>query len=104
MRDRNGWMPEAHHDNNDIACTSCIGSAGSSFAAGKLRAIQIWIATFSVRGSPSITSTGTLCLGLTRKYSADLCCDLRKFSGRTSNIALASVRVTYGTSEQAFGA
>ena len=61
-------------------------------AAGKARAIQIWMATFSVSGSPSITSTGTLCLGLTRKYSGVMCCDLRKLSGRTSNAAPASVK------------
>jgi hypothetical protein len=52
------------------------------------------MATFSVSGTPSITSTGTLCLGLSRKYSGVICCDLRKFNGRTSNGAPASVRVT----------
>jgi hypothetical protein len=87
-------MPEAHHANSEIACSSCIGSAGSSFAAGKLRAIQIWIATFSVSGAPSITKTGTLCFGLICRYSAVVCCERRKSSGRTSNDAPASVSVT----------
>ena len=91
---KEGWMPDAHQASSEIACNSCIGSAGSSFAAGKCRAIQIWIATFSVSGSPSITSTGTLCLGLRRKYSGVMCCDLRKLRGCTSNGAPASVNVT----------
>ena len=60
-------MPDAHQASSEIACNSCIGSAGSSFAAGKCLEIQIWIATFSVSGAPSITSTGTLCLGLSRR-------------------------------------
>jgi hypothetical protein len=38
--------------NKKIACSSCIGSVGSSFATAKFRAIQIWMATFSVSGVP----------------------------------------------------
>jgi hypothetical protein len=87
-------MPAAHQASSDIACNSSIGSAGNSLAAGKCLAIQIWIATFSVSGAPSITSTGTLCLGLSRRYSGVMCCDLRKLSGCTSNGAPASVKVT----------
>jgi hypothetical protein len=34
------------------------------------------------------------CFGLSRKYSGDVCCDLRKLRGRTSNGALASASVT----------
>ena len=60
-------MPDAHHDITEIACNSCQGSVGSSFAAGKLRAIHCWMATFSVSGFPSTTSSGTLCFGLSRK-------------------------------------
>jgi hypothetical protein len=50
-------MPQAHQAIKEIACNSWIGSAGSSFAAGKFRWIQVWIATFSVSGEPSIMST-----------------------------------------------
>ena len=57
-------MPDAHHDMIEIACSSCQGSAGMSFACGKVRAIQVWIATFSVSALPSTSSSGTLCLGL----------------------------------------
>ena len=97
-------MPEANQLISEMAFTSFIGSAGRSFAAGKVRDIQTAIATFSVRGSPSITSTGTLCLGLTFRYSGLMCWPLPMFSGSTSNSAPASVRLMYGTIEQAIGA
>ena len=64
IRDRNGWMPDEHHDMTEIALSSCHGSAGSSFACGKLRAMKSWMAVLSVSGSPSTSSSGTLCLGL----------------------------------------
>ena len=94
IRDRYGWIPDAHHDISEIAFNSCQGSDGSSLACGKVRAIQICIATFSLSVWPSITSSGTLCLGLIFMYSADLCWSFRMLSGRTSNFAFASVSVT----------
>ncbi len=97
-------MPEEHHAIKDIACSSCHGSLGSNFAAGKLRAIHIWIATLSVMVLPSTISTGTLCFGLSFKYSGVCCCSLRRLSGRASNGASASVSVMYGASAQVFGA
>jgi hypothetical protein len=93
MRARNGWMPPEHHDINEIACNSCQGSAGSNFACGKVRAIQVWIATLSLRILPSTISSGTLCLGLIFRYSGELCWPFLKLSGRTSNFAPASVSV-----------
>ena len=93
IRAKNGWMPEEHHECSEIAFSSCQGSAGSSFACGKWRAIQIWIAVLSLKICPSTTSSGTLCLGLSFRYSGEFCCPLRKLSGRTSNFAFASVSV-----------
>ena len=86
-------MPPEHHDISEIACSSCHGSAGSSFACGNVRAIQVWIAMLSLRIFPSTISSGTLCFGLIFRYSGELCWPLRKLSGRTSNLALASVSV-----------
>ena len=87
-------MPDEHHDRIEIAFSSCHGSAGSNFACGKLREIQSWIAVLSVSGSPSTSNSGTLCLGLSFRYSAEFCWPLRKLSARASNGALASVSVT----------
>ena len=66
-------MPPEHHDINEMACNSCHGSAGSNFACGKERAIQIWIAMLSLRTFPSTTRSGTLCFGLIFKYSGEVC-------------------------------
>jgi hypothetical protein len=49
------------------------------------------MATFSTSGRPSITRTGTRCLGLMRRNSGVRCSSLRMFTVRTSNSALASV-------------
>ena len=86
-------MHDEHHDRMEIAFSSCQGSAGRSFACGKFRAIHIWIAALSVSTWPSIRRTGTLCLGLIFRKSGERCWSLRKFSGRTSNLAFASVNV-----------
>ena len=66
-------MPPEHQDNIETAFNSSHGSDGSSFACGKVREIHSWIATLSLNVLPSTTSTGTLCLGLIFRYSADLC-------------------------------
>jgi len=87
-------MPDEHQARIEIALSSCQGSAGSTRACGKVRLIQSWIATFSVSGSPSTMSSGTLCLGLSFRYSGDRFWPLRKSSARTSKAAFASVSVT----------
>lgn len=86
-------MPPEHHDIKETACSSRHGSAGSSLACGKVRAIQIWIATLSLKNFPSTVRSGTLCFGLIFKYSGEVCSPFLKFSGRTSNFAPASVSV-----------
>src|SRR5688572_18831838 len=96
-------MPDEHQASRDIASSSCQGSRGIKLAWGKLRAIQVLIATFSVSFRPSTMSSGTLCLGFRLRYSGDLCSPFLKLIWRVSNLAQASVSVTYGTSEQAMG-
>ena len=97
-------MPDEHQECSEIALSSCHGSAGSSPASGKARAIQIWIAVLSVIVSPSTARSGTLCLGLIAMKSADMCCWRPRLSGLTSNSAPASVRVIQGASAQVVGA
>ena len=70
-------MPPEHQDIKESACNSSHGSAGSNCAAGKVRAIQAWIATLSLRIFPSTISSGTLCLGLIRRYSDEFCWPFR---------------------------
>ena len=86
------WQLSAHAG-RDVACSSCHGSDGSSRACGYVRAIHCWIATFSVSGLPSTTSTGTLCFGFSLRYSGLICCCLPMFTRSTVNGAPASVRV-----------
>jgi len=62
------------------------------------------MARFSVSGSPSIINTGTLCLGLTRKYSGVCNWPERESTFSTVKSAPASVSVTNGTSAQVRGA
>ncbi len=66
-------MPPEHHDINEMACNSCHGSAGSNFARGKVRAIQVCIATLSLQTFPSTMRSGTLCFGLIFRYSGEVC-------------------------------
>ena len=75
-------MPPEHHDINEIACSSCHGSAGSNLAPGKVRAIQIWMAMLSLRTFPSTMRSGTLCFGLVLRYSGEVCSPFLKLSGR----------------------
>ena len=55
-------MPEPKNDISEIALISSIGSAGSSFAVGKCRAIHTCIARFSVSGMPSMINTSLFSL------------------------------------------
>src|SRR6266567_4637394 len=67
IRVRGGCSPDAHHAIKDSALIEFFGLVGNSFLAGKALASQVRIATFSVSGSPSTTSTGTFALGLIRR-------------------------------------
>jgi len=67
-------MPEAHQARIEIACSSCHESVGISFACGNVRAMKVWIATFSVSMPSSVFSAGTLPRGLTLfRYSGLVC-------------------------------
>ena len=78
-------MPPEHHDINETACSSCQGSSGSNLASGKVCAIQIWIATLSLKIFPSTMRSGTLCFGLIFKYSGEVCSPFLKYEPETSH-------------------